>query len=226
VGPNFKDNAVTASGHLPTLVAVALAALLTPCPAAAEALDGPACNQLKNEQERLAAEGLKTDMLRGPEWAKSNLPQAKLDQIRHLMDVEEQLLFRCPVAAKPAPPQTATSDPTAGEAATPAAGAAAAPAGQKPVQKKARTGKKKPSEAAASDTFFDGLSLPDLSGDAPAAPPAAAPAAKPPQKKKAKPRKEPVNDAFVPPPSGNALADGEPVPQPPPPKAGAAPLTP
>ncbi len=165
-----------------------VAAILTPSIVLAEMLDEPACNSLKNEQARLAAEGLKTEMLHGPDWAKANLPASRLEQIKHLIEVEEQIAFRCPLPPPPKPAQPAAAAPSGDDGAV------------KPGRKKSR--KKDSGEAAATDP-------------APAEQAEPKPAKKK-QKSKRK-TKEPANDAFVPPPpSGNAFVDGEagPVPQP------------
>jgi len=61
----------------------------------AEALDKHACNVLKVELAGLLAVGVKDDMERGPKWAKANLTKEKLTSIRRLIEVEEQLEFRC-----------------------------------------------------------------------------------------------------------------------------------
>ena len=204
--------------HLFALGIVVLA--LVPRVASAEMLDEPACNHLKNEQARLAAEGLKTDILRGPEWAKSNLPQARLDQIKHLMDVEEQLQFRCPLA-KPA-------------ADTAAASAGEGPSPTKTGKKKGRTkqGEETAAKPAANDDGMSAAKQPASAGEDTPKPKKKKAAAKPaatdddtpadkapasdedaalkPKKKKAAAKKESANDAYVPPPpSGNAFVDGE-----------------
>lgn len=166
---------------LPT--ATLLALLTWPGLSAAEMLDEPACNALKNEQERLAAEGLKTEMLHGPDWAKANLPASRLEQIKQLMEVEEKIAFRCPL---PPPPK-------------PVAPAAASADGDQKAKTSKKRKKKDSGEAAATATVGDD----------------AAPAPVKKKKQKAK-KKEPVNDAYVPPPAmGNAFVDGEvdPVPQ-------------
>lgn len=192
--------AIRSSGVLGVLCAAANL-LLAASSVRAEPLDEPACNRLKNEQARLASEGLKTDMLRGPAWAKANLPQAKLDEIKQLMDIEEQLAFRCPLP-KPPPSPTTT-------AAAPANDAAPGEAKGPPVKKKARN-KKKAQEATDGGGLLDALPAPDAAPTTDEKPKKA-------QKKAVKPKKkEPANDAYVPPPAtGNAFVDGEagPVPQ-------------
>lgn len=176
--------------------------LALPQVTAADPLDEPACTNLRKEQTKLLADGLQTDMQRGPEWAKANLPQAKLDQIKHLMDVEEQLAFRCP-RPKPVAPQPAaagTEEDGGGESAP------------KPVKKKQPAKKKVEDEAATSGfDVFDAFNAPEAKE--PETPP----------KKVSKPKKkEPANDAYVPPTAtGNALA-GEGYPEPKGPPGGAS----
>jgi hypothetical protein len=187
---------------LPRVLAVA-ALLAAPRIATADMLDEPACNQLKNEQQRLAADGLKTEMLHGPDWAKANLPASRMEQIKHLMEVEEQINFRCPLPPPPKPAEPA--------AAAPGEDGAAAPK----ITKK-KKGKKQREEAIFEIPSVD---LPGTTTDKPAAEQAV--------KKKAK--KKPVDDAFVPAPAqGNAFVDGEaePVPQPPPSGSSSKQLTP
>ena len=76
--------------------ALIAAVILTGSSAAwAEALDKHACNVLKVELAGLLAVGVKDDMERGPKWAKANLTKEKLTNIRRLIEVEEQLEFRC-----------------------------------------------------------------------------------------------------------------------------------
>lgn len=59
-------------------------------------LDEESCRLLREEQERLASAGVRDSMANGPEWAKTNLPAAKLKEIQRLIEVDEQVLFRCP----------------------------------------------------------------------------------------------------------------------------------
>ena len=116
-------------------------------PADAARLAADACETLKAEQDQLAQSGVRDDMQRGPQWAKANLPAARLGRIKRLIEVEEQIAFRClrpRVAATPAPaaPAAAAPDqPKPAVAAAPAEGEAAPPA--------PRRGKKKGHRAAA-----------------------------------------------------------------------------
>jgi hypothetical protein len=67
-------------------------------PAAAVPLDAEACTHLQSQQDTLRSEGATADMARGPEWARANLPLERLQRIGTLLQVEEQLNFRCGLA--------------------------------------------------------------------------------------------------------------------------------
>jgi hypothetical protein len=71
------------------------AALLAASPAAAAPLEPQACTSLKSEYQTLVSAGAKSDMNKGPQWAKANLQAERLAAIERLMTVEEQLSFRC-----------------------------------------------------------------------------------------------------------------------------------
>ena len=58
-------------------------------------LDKSACNVLNAELAGMVATGVRADMEQGPEWAKANLPREKLRNIYRLIELEEQLEFRC-----------------------------------------------------------------------------------------------------------------------------------
>lgn len=64
-------------------------------PATSAQLDAPACEQLQARLDTLRGEGAAADMARGPEWARANLPPDRLQRIGALLEVEEQLNFRC-----------------------------------------------------------------------------------------------------------------------------------
>lgn len=63
--------------------------------ALAAPLDPEACTALKTEHTSLVAAGAKSDMSRGPEWAKANLAPDRLEKIKRLITIQEQLSFRC-----------------------------------------------------------------------------------------------------------------------------------
>jgi hypothetical protein len=73
-----------------------LAALLLGLPGAMAApLDKVTCDQLKLEQGQLEQGGVRANMTKGPEWAMGNLKPEQLEQIRRVIEVDGQLLFRC-----------------------------------------------------------------------------------------------------------------------------------
>jgi hypothetical protein len=63
--------------------------------AEAAPLDEAACNGIKTERDGLIAKGLETDLAKGAEWGKVNLPPDRLKEIARLIDLNEQLTFRC-----------------------------------------------------------------------------------------------------------------------------------
>lgn len=69
--------------------------------AAAVQLDKEACDALRSEEAGLVTAGIKTDMDKGPEWAKTNLTPERLQQVARFIELEEQLSFRCRVLANP-----------------------------------------------------------------------------------------------------------------------------
>jgi hypothetical protein len=83
-----------------TILVLVLPALSPSQPVAAP-LDGEACGRLKQEQTELAKAGIKQNMAKGPGWASSNLSPDKLAEIQRLIEVEEQIAFRC-LQSKPA----------------------------------------------------------------------------------------------------------------------------
>jgi hypothetical protein len=76
-----------------TLAVVALAAGSSGV--GATRLDKSACNLLNAELAGIVATGTRDDMEQGPAWAKANLPPVRLGKIRRLIELEEQLEFRC-----------------------------------------------------------------------------------------------------------------------------------
>ena len=77
-------------------LALSLAALLLALPGALAApLEKEDCDKLKLEQDHLEQEGVRANMAKGPEWAKGNLKPEQLEQIRRVIEVDGQLLFRC-----------------------------------------------------------------------------------------------------------------------------------
>jgi hypothetical protein len=177
--------------------ALLLVFLLLPPPSARAApLDKAACDKLKTEQSELEQGGVRAAMANGPQWAKANLKPEQLEQIRRMLDVEGQLLFRCNGRPLVALPKDLEADPALSDAGEPikdagqdaaarakgTPGNAKAAVGQKAPLKKAATGKPSPADANGAQT-------------------AAAQTAKARQKPKAKSK---VDDAFKPPASDPA----------------------
>jgi len=53
------------------------------------------CAKFKGEQELMEKAGVRSSMAKGAQWAKANLAPDQLDQVRRLIELDEQLLFRC-----------------------------------------------------------------------------------------------------------------------------------
>ena len=91
--------------------------LLPPKSIVAAPLSDAECGQLKDEQLKLGALGIRAAMLRGPDWAKSNADPDMLKNIARLIEVEEGISFRCPLPK----PVASTKEDDADGAAAPAA---------------------------------------------------------------------------------------------------------
>jgi hypothetical protein len=133
------------------------AALLALQEARSAPLEAEGCARLKDEQGRLEQAGVRGNMGKGPEWAKANLATDKLAAIRRLIEVDEQLLFRCssgtlvraPPEEEPDPPPPAAD---AKKAAKHKAGAAKkAPARKAPAPAKKSKAAAKKAPAARAD---------------------------------------------------------------------------
>ena len=181
-----------------------VAVLLLPMPAARTApLDKDGCASLKAEQGQLEQAGTRGNMAKGPQWAKTNLEPEKLTQIRRLLEVDEQLLFRCHgkplvnLPKDPTDPDPAAREP--GTDATKAGKAAVAPkAPKKEAVKKAAVPPAKPATKTEAGPTSSA--------------PTAAPEKKVPAAKKAK-AKQKVDDAYRPPssePGSNPFANQPP----------------
>lgn len=195
ITPNHWLRTCLAGGSVAALLATFL--VLPPRDVRAAALDPDSCAKLQGELESLEKAGLKDLLAKGAEWGKANLAPGKLQEIKRYIEVDEQLLFRCPgrhlvnLPLDPDPPPPAADDKKTGKDAGPKADGKAdaaaspkadkkAPAEKRPPQK----AKGKPKSAAADD-------------DETASPAKAQP--KPQPKPRARPK--PADDAFKPPPS-------------------------
>ena len=95
-------------------LSLVIAALLLHAPVSwAVQLDKESCTKLKSEQAQLEKDGARGSLGKGPDWAKANLGAEKLDQVRRLIEVDEQLLFRCggrPLVVLPSDPDAAPGE--------------------------------------------------------------------------------------------------------------------
>jgi hypothetical protein len=113
------------------------AGLLLATAARSSPLGKDGCAQLKVEQGDLERAGARASMSKGPQWAKGNLEPARLEQIKRLLEIDEQLLFRCggrPLVSLPKDPDP---DPAAREPGDDAKAPAVAKVPKKDPTKKA-----------------------------------------------------------------------------------------
>ena len=106
-----------------TCLASGLALAFTTAASLATPLEKEVCSDLKEEHGQLVAAGAKANMERGPAWAKAKLQPDQIKQIERIINVEEQLAFRCP---QPKPPLEQAENP-APAATVPGAAAASEP---------------------------------------------------------------------------------------------------
>jgi hypothetical protein len=187
-------------------------ALLLGCGVAAAApLDQDACVRFKTELLQLELAGARNNMAKGPDWAKANLSADKLSQIQRLLELDEQLLFRCQgkplvvlpdstegeAAADRGKEAAGTAKPAAADRGKDAAGAAKAATKEvqppSKAQAKQPAASKGPGPAAVGKAPAAKAVVPDKT-----APPVVPPAAPGKPKPKAKPK---IDDAYRPPPA-------------------------
>jgi hypothetical protein len=186
--------------------------------AAAATLDQDACAQLKTELLQLELAGARTSMAKGPDWAKANLGADKLQQIKRLLEVEEQILFRCqgkPLVVLPegvdgeaaAAPAERSKDGSAAKPATETKGAAKEP----PAPGKAPAKAAVPAAGAPAKVAPKAAPAAKAAGTPKAAgePPAAAAPPKPKPKPKPQPKPK-VDDAWRPEPAPPAPGSSKP----------------
>lgn len=153
-------------------------------------LDAPACEQLQSRLDHLRSEGAAADMARGPDWARANLSPDRLQRIGALLEVEEQLNFRCGLAKARITLPTIVEG---GEEEIPGPGEASVDGTPKTVvlPQKAPSGAKRPAAAAAAG----GTPIPAPKAAAPGTPVTKPAVAKPAPKKTAAPQKPSVKPA-------------------------------
>jgi len=187
-------------------IALVAGALLVPTlTLRAAPLDKDECTKLKTEQSQLEQAGTRGGMGRGPEWAKANLAPEKLQQIRRLIEVDEQILFRCQGRPLVNLRETDPQLPAEGKEASkrPVAKAAKTPDAEK-AQKKAPAAVKK-----AATPPVDATKAPVAKKAAPIPPAPSAKEGEAAKAAKAKPKAK-VDDAYRPPAaewSANPFAD-------------------
>jgi hypothetical protein len=142
-------------------ISLMIAALVLQAPATRAAqLDKDSCTKLKTEQAQLEQGGTRVSLGKGPDWAKANLAPDKLDQVRRLIELDEQLLFRCggrPLVVLPNDPDPAARDVDSKDGAAkapPAKGKTPGPEKKPavPLKKAAAPPADQPAQGAAKDT--------------------------------------------------------------------------
>jgi hypothetical protein len=101
------------------------------------------CERVRAEKANLEQAGVAADMAQGAEWARANLPPDRLKRVQRWIELEEQMLFRCP-RPKPPPPAETAVDPNASK---PAPAQAKKP--QQKQQKQERSPTAKPARQPA-----------------------------------------------------------------------------
>lgn len=168
------------------LAALTLATLVLPV--AAEPLPSEACEALDRERDLLEGGGAGANIARGAEWGKGNLTPEQVSYVRRLIEVREQIEFRCrtfAVVREPAPP---APPPTAPDAVP-------SPDRRPPQTSDAVTAAGKPAVAKAAI----GVPIPTRATPEPATAKPKKPAVRKPRVEAATPPPRP-NDAYVPPP--------------------------
>jgi hypothetical protein len=129
---------------------------------AAAPLSKDECEAVKSEQSGLVGKGVRADMEKGVDWAKANLDQARMQLVARLIEVDEQVLFRCatrpsgivgegqerppPTEAKAAAEPAAAAQPAAPGAKDAGAAGAGAAAGQGELKPQAATAETPPNK--------------------------------------------------------------------------------
>jgi hypothetical protein len=68
------------------------------------------CERARSEQAGLETAGVTQDMAQKPEWARANLSSDRLKRIARWIELEEQVLFRCPRPKLVKAPESASDD--------------------------------------------------------------------------------------------------------------------
>jgi hypothetical protein len=111
--------------------------------------DSETCRRIKAERDTLNGSGIREMMVKGPDWAKTNLTKERMEQIRRFIALEEDMRFRCPLGK--ARPELEQAESEAG-ATTALQPGEQAPASKAPPTTKGTGKSKARAEAPASDT--------------------------------------------------------------------------
>jgi hypothetical protein len=121
-------------------IATAVLGLFAPA-AAALPLAAEECERVRAEKTNLEQAGVAADMAQGAGWARANLSPDRLKRVQRWIELEEQVLFRCP-RPKPPPPADAAADSGVSKPGT-------APAQAKKPQQKQQKPERPPTAGAA-----------------------------------------------------------------------------
>ena len=162
-------------------LSLAIAVLVLFAPAAPALPMAPEeCERVRAEKTNLEQAGVAADMAQGAGWARANLPPDRLKRVQRWIELEEQVLFRCP-RPKPPVPADAAADPKDSKPGT-------APAQAKKPQQKQQKPERPPTAKPARQPADDQREKSGAASVEGVAKPAK------PQKKKPK-----VEDAYKPP---------------------------
>jgi hypothetical protein len=174
---------------------IVLLASLACCAISAATLDQEACARLKTELMQLELAGARSNMAKGPEWAKVNLASEKLQQIKRLLEIDEQILFRCQGKPLVVLPEGVDQEAAPAERKDGAAGLPGATGKQAPKEVGKAQGKAAPPPNAKAAGAPAAKAPASKAAPAKAASEPPPPAAKPKPKPKPKPK---VDDAYKP----------------------------
>jgi hypothetical protein len=190
--------------------------------ALAAPLDKDGCGKLKDEQGQLEKSGARDTLAKGPQWAKTNLAGDSLGEVRRLIEVDEQLLFRCsgkPLVVLPLEsegaanatddkesPETPSAKASGGETSPPAVKRGTAQEAEKKTSggqaKAAARGRKGPAVSSTTAPAKQGPGAAEEAGVGPNPQPKVT--AKSPQKATPKTKSQPKSDDAYRPPNGDA----------------------
>ncbi len=89
-----NDNRISLRVNAIALLIAGAAPLIVPA-ARAEPLDKQSCANLQNQRKQLFNADMQAALDQGPDWVKKHLTDEAIERVRHFLDVEEQIQFRC-----------------------------------------------------------------------------------------------------------------------------------